>query len=61
MIWDKKEDYLNNYNKCIYKNSNYTIKTSTFILNIIFISLLIFQSKILNGSLLSNKKNIIIE
>ena len=55
MIWDKKEDYLNNYNNYEYKKLDYTQKTSTFILNIIFFSMFIF-----NFSLLK-KNNIIIK
>tara|TARA_Y100000590_G_scaffold171157_1_gene195784 strand:- start:6488 stop:7357 length:870 start_codon:yes stop_codon:yes gene_type:complete len=61
MIWDKKEHYLDNYYDYKYKKFNYNLKTSTFIINIIFVSLLIFQSNILNGGLLSNKNNIIIK
>lgn len=43
MIWDKKEHYIDNYIDYIYKKQDYTMNTSTFILNIVFINLIILN------------------
>ena len=66
MIWDKKEKYLDNYIDYTYKNIDYTIQTSAFIINFTMINILIFYftniKKIgINGGLLSNKNNIVIK
>lgn len=53
MVWDIKDNYLNNYNSYDYINKKQKINTSTFILNIIFFSLLIS-----NLNLKLNLKNI---
>lgn len=59
-IWDKKEDYINNYIDYEYKKLKYTIKTSTFILHIIFINIGYFYLKSFTNFSLFKKNNIII-
>lgn len=56
MIWDNKEEYLNNYNIYKYIIKKYQINTSTFILNIIFLSLIIYNLNIKNNLSLIKKK-----
>lgn len=59
MVWDKKENYLGNYIDYEYKKLDYYIKTSSFILNLLYISLIIQNITSLNFN--SQKKNIIIK
>ena len=61
MIWDKKENYLDNYIDYEYKKINYFMKTSTFILNIFILSMFLQNFKLLNIFSLTNKNNIIIK
>jgi lysocardiolipin and lysophospholipid acyltransferase len=59
-IWDKKEDYINNYIDYEYKKLNYTMKTSTFILHVIFLSIGYFYLKSFTDFSLFKKNNIVI-
>lgn len=56
MIWDDKEEYLNNHNIYKYIIKKYQINTSTFILNIIFLSLIIYNLNMKNNLSLIKKK-----
>jgi len=61
MIWDRKEEYLNNYNNNLYKKFNYDIKSSTFILNIVMLNLCILYYNVFLKSSFINKNKIVIE
>ena len=61
MIWDKKEDYFDNYYNYNYTKLNYIMKTSTFVLHICFANFLIFYMKTFTNFNFSNKKKIIIK
>ena len=60
IIWDKKESYLDNYIDFEYKRLDYTMKTSTFVLNLVFFNLIIFYIKTFTNFSLFKKNNIII-
>jgi 1-acyl-sn-glycerol-3-phosphate acyltransferase len=61
MIWDKKENYLKNFynSECKYMRLDYIMNMSTFILNIIFLNIIILN--FYNYKSLFKKNNIIIK
>lgn len=60
MIWDKKESFLDNYIDYEYRRLDYTMKTSTFVLNLVFFNLIIFYIKSFTNFSLFKKNNVII-
>ena len=60
MIWDKKEEYINEYNNYEYKLIKNKYRTSTYILILTYFSFFIFYLKTFTNFSLFQKNNIVI-
>ena len=60
IVWDKKEDFLNNYKIYEYELKKFRIKSSTYILNLVIFNCILFKLNSRNIFSLGKKKNIVI-